>query len=111
MPVSGDNIQTATVTLAGGKSAALDISGARSVGLVFPATMDAVAVTFEGSTDGTTFFPVSVMLTPTTQAVLTLASPTASKAISLPQELAAFNFIKIVAAVAADRTVLVATGT
>lgn len=110
MPVLGDNYQSAIILLAGGKSAAIDISGARSVGLIFPAAMDAVAVTFEGSVDGVTYAPVSVQATAATQAALTLASPTASKAYSLPSELAPFNFIKLVAAVTADRTVLLSAG-
>jgi hypothetical protein len=112
MPVAGDYYQSAVIASGQTKSGAIDITGAKSVGLIFPATFDAVAVTFEGSADGTTYNQVSVMATAATQAVLTLTSNVQGKAISLPQELAAFAFIKIVAggAVAADRTILVCTG-
>lgn len=113
MPVAPDAVQTVTVTLATGKSAAIDVSGVRTIGLVFPAAYDAVVTTFEGSVDGATFFPVQVLQSgagATVYAPLSLPAGLASKALSIPWELSPFNFIKIVAAVVADRAVLLSAG-
>lgn len=113
MPIAGDPNQSAIILLAGGKSAAIDVSGGISLGLIFPAAFDAVPVTFEGSVDGVTFAAISMAQSGAgaiTLAALSLPSPLASKAVSLPWELSPFNFIKLVAAVTADRTVLVSSG-
>lgn len=113
MPIAGDPTQSVTVLAAGGKSASIDVSGSRTIGLVFPAAYDALATTFEGSTDGATFFPVQILQSgsgATVYAALSLPSGLASKALSIPWELSPFNYIKIVCAVAADRVVLISDG-
>lgn len=90
MPVTGDVIGTATIAAAGSLSDAVDVSGARSVGLLVP-TATSAALTFQGSADGVTFRNVYTIAA----AELTVTVSVHDRAYCLPTELAAFNFIKV----------------
>lgn len=90
MPISGDIQGTATIAAAGSLSDAVDVSGARSVGLSVPAATSA-ALTFQGSADGVTFRDVYT----SAAAELSIAASTHNRAYTLATELAGFNFIKV----------------
>ena len=50
--------QNVTISSGGTKSNALDVGGHGLVGMIMPAAFTGTSVTFEGSWDGTNFFPI-----------------------------------------------------
>src|SRR5689334_1690823 len=96
----------ATVTILSGQtvSNAVDIQDQQIVGLITPAALTSIAITFQGSHDGVTYNPVTK--TDGSNYSLVVA---ASKYVTInPNDLAGLRFVKVVAGTAegADRSII-----